>query len=74
MWQQVVWRGCREHYAAYNIAQHDQFGGGSALVWGRGMHRPLYLSEHLSFTGHMMAPRLPLGIRMKAFEPFLTLC
>ena len=24
----------RRHYQAYNIVQHDRFGGGSAMVWG----------------------------------------
>ncbi len=29
-----VWRSRGERYAACNIVQHDQFGGGSVMVWG----------------------------------------
>ena len=31
---EIVWRRRGECYAACNIIQHDQLGGGSVLVWG----------------------------------------
>ncbi len=29
-----LWKSCGAHYAACHIVQHDQFGGGSVMVWG----------------------------------------
>lgn len=30
----TVWRRCGERYAAFDILQHDWFGGGPVMVWG----------------------------------------
>ncbi len=31
---EMVWKSRGAHYAACHIVQHDQFGGGSVIVWG----------------------------------------
>ncbi len=31
---EMVWKSRGAHYAACHIVQHDQFGGGSVMVWG----------------------------------------
>lgn len=51
--KRVTGRSKEECYAACNIAQHDQFFGGSVAVWGGISHRPLLARQgSLTFIKH----------------------
>ena len=51
-----VWRCRSEQYAACNAIKHEQFGGGSVMVWGH-IYLEGYTDLHVTASGTLAAVR-----------------
>ncbi|KAJ8395660.1 hypothetical protein AAFF_G00028970 [Aldrovandia affinis] len=64
-----VWRRRGECYAACNIIQHDQFGGGSVIVWG-GISLEGRTNLHVLANGTLTAVRYRDEILRLILRPY----